>query len=405
LGIKPVVTFINPSLYSTDETGETYNVNATVFNITKSSQVNVTVNGNSLTQFTYNATTKEVNFLMNLQMGYNTVTIAGTNAVGSDSKSAIINHKPTGRPPKVTITNPASSPFTTLQNNVIVSGYVYNVISSANITVTANGAPATFNYNINTHEINVPVYLAVINTLVNISASNAFGNDAQSMTFILKRVVADSGTSATTTATTYTHTTVTGSGLGGSHYTPQIAVSSPNVDPFYTNTGFISVSANIDYVTNPNLVNVSYNGIQVSATFDVGSKHLNFSSPLKPGLNTFVITASNQDGTVNKSVNINYTPINVNTNQGGNNNSTEPTYNHGGWNMGGILNGGGNNNSNNNGGNQNPPPRKVNQDGGQVNPVKPINNTPINTPRTFKNDGGGIKPVGGGEQQIKPRPR
>jgi len=399
-GKKPMVTFINPSVYPTDEIGETYNVNATVFNISNNSQISVTVNGNSLTQFTYNASTKVVSFLMNLQMGYNTVTITGTNSAGSDSKSAIINHKPMGRPPRVTLTNPASSPFTTLQNNVIVSGYVYNVVSSADITVTANGAPTTFNYNINTHAIDVPVYLHANSTQVNISATNSFGSDTKGMEFIFKKItttIADSTvsvsttTSTTTTATTYTHTTVTGSGLGGPHYTPQIAVSSPNVDPFYTNTGIISVSANIDYVTNPNLVNVSYNGIQVSATFDVGSKHLNFSSPLKPGLNTFVITASNQDGTVNKSVNINYTPIRVNTNSGGNN-SAEPTYNHGGWNMGGIIN-----NSN---GNQNPPPRKVNQDGGQVNPVIPI----INTPRTI-NGGGTVKPAGGVEQQIKTRPR
>ncbi len=405
--IKPIVTFIDPSVYPTETTSETYNVNATVFNISTNSQVSVTVNGNSLTQFTYNATTKTVSFLINLQLGYNTITITGTNGGGSDSKSAIINHKPTVKPPKVSITNPSSSPFTTLQNNVIISGYVYNVISSANITVTANGAPTTFNYNMSTHEINVPVYLTVSNTQVNISATNTFGSDAQSIELVFKKVVADSGTSANTG--TGGNTTGGMGGIHGNHSKPEITVLSPVADPFYTNTGVVSVSANVNNVLDANKVFVSYNGIQVSFTYDINSKHLNFSSPLKPGLNTFVIDASNPYGAASKSININYTPINVNPNSGGNNNSSGPSYNHGGWNIGGIINNsGGNNNSTNNGGSQNPPPHKVNQDGGQANPPAPINTNPIQTtPRSINNDGGVTpgKSVGDGEQQIRPRPR
>src|SRR5205085_54503 len=100
---------------------------------------------------------------------------------------------------------------------------------------------------------------------------------------------------------------------------PAITVLSPNVDPFYTNTGVISISANITFVTDANKLSVSYNGAQVSFNFDMNTKHLDFTSPLKPGLNTFIINATNNNGSDTRSVNVNYTPVNVNSNTGGTN--------------------------------------------------------------------------------------
>jgi hypothetical protein len=313
-----------------------------------------------------------------LQLGYNTITITGTNSAGSDTKSEIINHKPAGKPPKVVISNPSTSPFTSLQTNVIVSGYVYNVLSSANVNVTADGAPTTFNYNIYTHEISVAAYLVAKNTTVKISATNEVGSDAQSIELIYKELVInpkrDSVRTVLTipTVTTETRTQEHGGAIHGSHNFPEINVLSPSVDPFYTNTGNVSVSATVDYIVNPADVTVTYNGIQVSVTFDMGSKYLNFSSPLKPGLNTFIINAANQNGSKSKPVNINYTPITVNptppANSGGgnNNNSSGPTFNHGGWHIGG-----GNNT------NTSPPPNTIPNNGGQTSPVKPnFNNSP-----------------------------
>ena len=414
VGLKPVVTFIDPSAYSTDVTSESYNVSATVKNVTNSSQINVTINGSSFAQFVYTASNNVVSFTAGLQSGYNTITISAANNIGSDSKSAILNYKPTGRPPKVTISNPASSPFTTLQSNFIVSGYVYNVSSSANITVTSNGMATTFNYNMGNHEISIPLNLTADNTIIGISAFNSYGSDAQSVELIYKKVVlvdtsssvshngSVNGVGTSTVTNTGSNNGQLG-GMHGNHIKPEITVMSPVVDPFYTNTGVVSVSANVSQIIDPDNVTVSYNGIQVSITYDVVSKHLNFSSPLKPGMNTFVINASNAYGSSSKSVNINYTPINVNTNSGSNNNTgSEPVFHQGGWNLGG-----GNNNSINNG-TQSPPP-KINQQPGQVNPVKPpVQSDPVPTPRTIKpvETAPQVKPPTETEQpQIRTRPR
>jgi hypothetical protein len=396
-GRKPVVSFVQPSVYPEQEPGDNYTVIATITNITNAGQVGVNVNGSNLSQFSFNPSGNIVTFVVTLQQGYNTVTVTGTNSSGSDTKSAVINHKPMGKPPKVTIFNPASNPFTTTQSNAIVSGYVFNVSSSADITVTANGAPTTFTYNASTHSIDVPVYLYANSTQVNISATNSYGNDSQGMEIIYKKM----NENPTGDNSNGGNTSSTGMGMGaGVHRKPEITVTSPNVDPFYTNTGYISVAANVNFVFNTSDVSVSYNGAQVSFSYDMNSKHLNFSSPLRPGMNTFVINAMNTIGTTAQSININYTPISVNTSSG---NNQAPTYNHGSWNIGGIFNsnnsgnapvktGGMNNNNINQNQNQNQNiPRGTPQINTNPNPGRPINQGNTTQPKQENSNGGGIR--------------
>ncbi|MGZ3861574.1 MAG: hypothetical protein ACXVPN_01185 [Bacteroidia bacterium] len=419
--LKPVVSFIDPNVYPAETTNATYNVIGSVLNVSGASQVFVSVNGNTVPDFVYNPTNKQVTFVAVLQLGYNTITIKGTNNNGSDSKSMVINHKQAGRPPKVHIANPSTSPFTSLQSNMIVSGYVYNVVSSSDINVTANGAPTPFNYNLNTHEITIALNLAQGNTTVNVAATNPFGSDAGTITLIYKKIEANNGGvdsvgsvithTHVETAQTHTYTNTPHGPPGGPHNAPVITVLSPNADPFNTNTGNISVSAMVDYISNASLVTVNYNGVPLSVMFDMASKHLNFSSPLKPGLNTFIISASNNDGTVNKSVNVNYAPIGGNTNPSNSTNpgsGNGPTYGHGGWNMGGIFNNGGGKTDNT----INPPtdPKKTNPTpgGGIINPGRPVKTvTPSTETPKPSNDSGTTpnKPMETGGSQIRVKPR
>ena len=395
-------------------------MSATILNITSASQASVTFNGNNLTAFTYNAATKVISFGVNLQLGYNTVTIMAANSAGSVSKSVVINHKPQGRPPKVTISNPASSPFTSLQSNFIVSGYVYGVASSGNISVTANTVSVPFNYNLSTHEIDIPLNLSSPSTKIDISAFNTYGSDAGSVELIFNKTVAAQSDTTSLSGNTQiggnnntgggttgggTIGTSGGHGMGAVHgdqYIPDIAILSPIANPFYTNTGVVTVAAKLSHVIDPAKVSVTYNGIQVSFSFDIGSKQLNFSSPLKSGMNTFVIIADNAYGSATKSVSINYTPINVGTPAEGKNNPVgAPVGGQGGFNLGGIKTGG----------NQPTEPKKTTTDGGQVNPnIK--GNPNQSQPRTVQPESGTTKPAegtetkpdaGGGQIRLKPR--
>ncbi|HTA62306.1 MAG TPA: hypothetical protein VK835_07620 [Bacteroidia bacterium] len=431
---KPFVQFTNPLNSPEEVVNPTYNVSATVQNITMANQITVSINGNNIPQFNFNPTTKTVNFMADLLTGYNSIHISAANAAGIDAKSTVIDFKPTGKPPRIDLFNPASSPYTTLQPSMIVNGYVYNVSSSSEIAVNYNGNILNFNYNSNTHEIDIPVNLLNGSNQLSITASNTFGNDVKQLSLVYvtgftvnpHNTVVNNGnqtlptftatsnnpvnnqglpnfnanphnninnqtlptftatsnnpvnnqglpnfnanphnnisnqTLPTFTATsnnpvnnqglpnfnanphnninnqtlpTFTATQITpdignqtqsnGNAVINSnaavHHQPEITLTSPSTTPYTTMSGVISVSAYLNYVYTGSGASVTYEGNQVSCSFNPNaSELLNFTSPLKPGMNTFVIHANNSYGTVTKSIDINYVPTNTNGNVNGN---------------------------------------------------------------------------------------
>ncbi len=88
----PVVTITNPSTAVSNTSSFTYNVESTVLNVSGSNEIIVKVNGTTITNFNYNSQAKKVTFNATLVRGTNTITITGTNSVGTDSKTATINH-------------------------------------------------------------------------------------------------------------------------------------------------------------------------------------------------------------------------------------------------------------------------------------------------------------------------
>jgi hypothetical protein len=108
-------------------------------------------------------------------------------------------------------------------------------------------------------------------------------------------------------------------GMGGLHHKPEITRTSPTTSPYTTMSGVISISANLNFVVDATAVSVMYDGNQVSFSYNPHiSEQLNFTSPLKPGMNTFVIKAGNQFGVITQNVDINYVPTNPNGNVNGN---------------------------------------------------------------------------------------
>ena len=404
LGGKPFVQFVNPSHSPEDVLNSTYNVNATVQNVTLANQITVSINGNNVQQFNFNPSTKNLDFTANLLTGYNSIHISATNAAGTDSKSTVIDYRPVGKPPRIDIFNPASSPFTSLNPNMLVNGYVYNVSSSSDITVNYNGNVLSFSYNNSTHEIDIPVNLLNGTNQLTITANNTYGNDVKQLSLIYQTFTVNPHTYggntnnqpvSTFTSTqnnptinnqvptftvnphintgnqpissftatqnnpgiannqvpTFTanpHTNIgnqsiptftatennpingntnpvsTGSSSnnnmgGGIHREPEITLTSPQTTPYTTMSGVVSISANLNYVYSSSGASVTYNGNMVSCSFNpVSSELLNFTSPLQPGMNTFVIKATNLYGTVTKVVNVTYVPTNPNGNVNGN---------------------------------------------------------------------------------------
>jgi len=185
---NPVVQYVIPSTSPVDATTSSYQVSATVLNITNPNQITVSVNGANLPNFNFNPSTHSLTFTAsNLLTGFNSIHVSATNSIGrTASQSTVIDYKPgVSAPPRIQIFNPATSPFSSLQANMIVSGYVYNVTSSSEITATFNGSPISFNYNSNTQEIDIPVNISGSTNQLVIKANNPAGNDSRQVNLLL----------------------------------------------------------------------------------------------------------------------------------------------------------------------------------------------------------------------------
>ena len=354
---KPIIQYLNPSFSPDDVISSSFNIIASIQNVNAANQIAISFNGSSVQQFNYNALSKTVNFTVNLLTGYNTVNITATNISGIDSKSTVIDYKPIGKPPRIDVFNPTTSPFTSGNQNMIVSGYVYNVASALDISANYNGNNVSFTYNNVTHEIDIPVNLSTSSNQLQINAHNTFGSDTKQVVLLYLNLnstihpyiggVIAPVTPTTTpifgnipiiqteipiiinqqtqggnqTGSTPTNGSNSGSvnGMGAHHNAPEFLLTSPGTNPYTSMSGVISISANINYIMDASKVFVTYNGAPVSFSYNpIISEHLSFTSPLKPGNNTFIINASNPYGSISESININYIPTNPNGNVNGN---------------------------------------------------------------------------------------
>jgi hypothetical protein len=285
--VAPVVTITNPASNPFNTTSNTATVNATVTNV-NASQIAVSVNGTPTTAFTYNAASSQLNLTANLILGANTVTITGTNSAGSDTKSTTIIYSmpaPTVLPPVVTITSPATNPFTTIANTSTVNATVTNV-TSAQIAVSVNGTPTTaFTYNAASSQLNMTVNLVSGNNTVVVSAANSAGTDSKStiINYKLPEVVV---------------------------LPPTVTFLTPASSPITVNNETFAIVAKTTNVSSASQVSVKINGVATTAfTFVALTKKITLTASLNLGTNTVSITVTNSAGTDTKTTTIIYEKI------------------------------------------------------------------------------------------------
>lgn len=307
---KPVVQYTDPVISPLEVNQSSYIIKAAVTNVSAASQIKITADGNNVTNFNFNPADGSLSFPFSLTSGYNSITITATTAGGSDTKSTLIDYKQPAQPPKIVIYNPTTYPYSSYQKDVTVYGYVYNIQSSSQITVTNNGQPANFIFNASTYELEIPVHTDKASQVV-ITATNTAGSDTKKGTLLYIPTPANDDQGGQQGSS---------SSAGQQHFSkPSITVLSPSSLPYTTLTGAISISANVNFLSSASDASVTYNGNPVSFSFNPKvSEQLNFNSPLKPGMNTFIITATNQIGTTTQNIDINYVSTNTNSNVNGN---------------------------------------------------------------------------------------
>jgi ribosomal protein L13 len=289
--IPPVVniTFPGQNPYTTNQPGVA--VSGTVMNINSKSQMQMMMNGVSISNFTYNSSTHAFNTNQTLIQGANTFVVTATNSAGSDSKTITVIGKQEQLasipPPVVTITNPAANPYTTTASPITVNATILNITAAGQIEVLLNGGPipaSKLNYNLATHQLSFnPVLVQGANT-IEVSATNVSGRDSKTETVIYNKPQVATP--------------------------PVVTITNPGSNPYNTTTSTATVNASVLNISSAGQISVTLNGgpIPTSAlNYNLSSNQLTFTVNLIEGANMIVVAATNISGNDSKSQTIVYT--------------------------------------------------------------------------------------------------
>lgn len=271
----PVITMVTPAKSPFTSTKPTINLKARIQYIRSRSDINVTINGQSYSGFSFSGET--MTMPMDIAKNGSTVVITATNSDGQDKETVVINYNRPVVKPVVTITNPSRSPFSSKNPNFTVRATVKGVNAKSNITVKLDGK-TTNSFTFSRGSVSVPLRLKDGNTKVEITARNNDGSDTK--TVILK----------------YTKP----------KQPPVITMVTPKKSPYTSTKPSMIMKARIQYVSGRNNVQVRINGQSYSG-FTLSGESFTMPMDIAKNGSTVVITATNADGQDKETVKVNYT--------------------------------------------------------------------------------------------------
>jgi hypothetical protein len=385
----PVVDFTSPNVSPYSTTVSNMNLTATVLNVTSKNYITVNFNGQNLTNFSYNSTTKEVAFNVNLVTGNNVFKITGTNSSGSDQDDQVVVKEvvQSQAPPIVNITNPSVNPYNTSNDTQLINASIINVDNVSGVSAVFNGNTITnFTFDPVSDKFVYQANLLVGANILEITGTNSVGTASKSQTVIY--TVADAPcenptitltqpvrpTKSTLGGSITIHTSnskgsiiasiedansidfkIDGQSSPGYNYNaatghfesflhlkegantyqvvatndcgkettiityiyspeevpcdpPAIHFISPEVSPYnYSGPTRLTISTSILGVTASSQVVCKMNNTKQKALFDAASGTMSVNVTLVDGSNKFVVTATNDCGTVSSEMVINYT--------------------------------------------------------------------------------------------------
>ena len=278
----PIVTITYPTANPHTADREDLNYTATVLNVTSKNQVEVKVNGQVTTNFTF--TNSTVNGNIRLGSGTTTIEVKGTNNDGVDQKQTVVTYrKPvvsSPRPPIVTITYPTANPHAADREDLNYTATVLNVSSKNQVEVKVNGQVTT-DFTFTNSTVIGNIRLGSGTTTIEVKGTNNDGVD-QKQTVVSYRKPVSSSVKP-----------------------PVVTITSPATSPFASKDEVFNFTAQVLNVTSKNQIEVKVNG-QVTSNFEFVSGVVQASVPLQNGSNTFEVRGTNQDGTDYKQAVVTY---------------------------------------------------------------------------------------------------
>lgn len=273
--LPPVVTFVNPASAGETVNNPTYEMVATVTNVSNSSQVQVKLNGQSIAGnlWTFNPANNTVNFHTSLITGLNLFTVTASNTAGVDSKTVSLTYQapvtPCNKP--TLVVNVPSAMNSAVENPVVnFEATVNHIVNASEITVYLNGAVIQgWNFNATTKKVTGTLNLSEGNNVAEILAQNSCGK--QRVTFL------------------YTYLPA------APCLAPVINTIAPATQ-YQTQETSVAVSASTLNIANQSEVQFYVNGSPQSFTFDAATKMLNGSANLMMGSNVLRFESINDCG-------------------------------------------------------------------------------------------------------------
>lgn len=275
--LPPIVNIVDPAASPHTVNSLNYIVKASIQNISSRNQLTVVFNDKLFNDYSFTSGTS-INFTANLNLsaGINTLKITGTNDAGTDSDETIIIYtrqptSSTGYPPKVDITTPSVSPYSTTKQIETVIAQVENVSSKSEINVMVNGVSTTnFNYNNTTKTVVLNAHLLSGSNTVRIVATNSYGSDMDE-----------------------THFTSTRSPQAP----PVVNIVTPSIRPYTATQDVVGIEASVENISEKHQLEVKVNGNVIdNFYFSPVLKSIQFDAQLIPGNNQVYIKGTNPYG-------------------------------------------------------------------------------------------------------------
>jgi hypothetical protein len=276
----PKVTIRTPTANPAVSTINSALVTATVTGVTSGNDIQLLINGQLTTNFSYSTSSNLLKATVNLQQGNNTYRIIATNSGGTDEDGGSIVYKPQEpkQVPIITILNPKNNPHTTTTGVVNLSANIQYVSGRNDITVTVGGqVNNSFAYKngILTLQLDVPK----AGTIVEILATNADGQDKEVIRLLYN--------------------------VQPTIQKPVVTITRPTKSPYTSGKPSYLLEATVTNVTNQNDITVQIGGKSIR-NFTYANNIVKVSLTIPNGGTTVQITGENTAGSDTKTVRLNY---------------------------------------------------------------------------------------------------
>jgi len=282
----PVVAFLNPMINPKTVYASSYAVQARVSYVSTKQQITLRINGVQTNNFTFDASSEQVNFTTSLVGGANSIEIKAVNDHGQDvATTTLIYKRPNPvNPPVVDIFTPIQDNYEVNTASTPVQATLLNVATVNDISVMVNGsAVSNFTFNTTTKVLNMALSLVEGENTVLITGNNGAGSDSDQRTIIYnkEKEVAK----------------------------PYVTFINPSQPGQAVTYPTFEMKADVINVDSKDDIRVRFNGQLIAPngfSYNTQSREVTFTANLTPGNNSFVVRGLNQAGAHEAGTNVLY---------------------------------------------------------------------------------------------------